>query len=87
MSSEGMMKLKNFEIMLQNHLLTTIYPKDKSEKSAKKLADIINSAVGVAEFKNDKNESIWGVLVNKNNKQEANKDNGSELQNDPMSLL
>ena len=79
MSSKEMMKLKNFKIMLQNHLLTTIYPKDKSEESAKKLADIMDSAVGVAEFKNDKNESIWGVLINKNNKQKADKDNGSEL--------
>lgn len=51
--------------MLENNLFAVIYPKDKSEKSAEKLVDIIDSAVGVAKFKDEDGNSVWGVLIDK----------------------
>ena len=49
--------------MLDNNLFAVIYPKDKSEKSAEKMVEMIDSAVGTAEFKDEEGNSVWGVLI------------------------
>lgn len=51
--------------MLDNNLFAVIYPKDRSEKSAEKMVDMIDAAVGIAEFKDDDDNSVWGVLIDK----------------------
>ena len=51
--------------MLDNNLFAVIYPKDKSEKSAEKMVEMIDSAVGIAEFKDEEGNSAWGVLIDK----------------------
>ena len=56
---------KYIKEMLDNNLFAVIYPKDKSEKSAEKMVDMIEAAVGMAEFKDEDNVSIWGVLIDK----------------------
>ena len=56
---------KYIKDMLDKNLFAVIYPKDKSEASAQKLVDVIDSAVGVAEFKDEKGNSAWGVLIDK----------------------
>lgn len=51
--------------MLDNNLFAVIYPKDRSEESAEKMVDMIEAAVGIAEFKDDDDNSVWGVLIDK----------------------
>lgn len=50
---------------LKNNLLAAVFPRDGKEESAKKLKQLVDSAVCVAEFKNDNGDSYWGVLINK----------------------
>ena len=51
--------------MLDNNLFVVVYPKDKNEESAEKMVEMIDSAVGVAEFKDEEGNSAWGVLIDK----------------------
>ena len=51
--------------MLDKNLFGVIFPKDKSAKSAERMVDIIDAAVGMAEFKDDDENIIWGVLIDK----------------------
>ena len=59
------MEQKYVKVMLENDLFAVVYPKDKSEKSAEKMVEMIDSAIGVAEFKDEEGNSIWGVLIDK----------------------
>ena len=59
------MEQKYVRAMLENDLFAVVYPKDKSEESAEKMVEMIDSAVGVAEFKDEKGNSAWGVLIDK----------------------
>ena len=59
------MEQKYVKAMLENDLFAVVYPKDKSEESAEKMVDMIDSAVGIAEFKDEEGNSAWGVLIDK----------------------
>ena len=59
------MEQKYVRVMLENDLFAVVYPKDKSEESAEKMVEMIDSAVGIAEFKDEKGNSAWGVLIDK----------------------
>ena len=59
------MEQKYIKAMLENDLFAVVYPKDKSEESAEKMVEMIDSAVGVAEFKDEEGNSTWGVLIDK----------------------
>ena len=59
------MEQKYVRAMLENDLFAVVYPKDKSEESAEKMVEMIDSAVGVAEFKDEEGNSAWGVLIDK----------------------
>lgn len=59
------MEQKYVQAMLENDLFAVVYPKDKSEESAQKMVEMIDSAVGVAEFKDEEGNSTWGVLIDK----------------------
>ena len=59
------MEQKYIKAMLENDLFAVVYPKDKSEESAEKMVDMIDSAVGIAEFKDEEGNSAWGVLIDK----------------------
>ena len=59
------MEQKYVRAMLENDLFAVVYPKDKSEESAEKMVEIIDSAVGIAEFKDEEGNSTWGVLIDK----------------------
>ena len=59
------MEQKYIKAMLENDLFAVVYPKDKSEESAEKMVEMIDSAVGVAEFKDEEGNSAWGVLIAK----------------------
>ena len=59
------MEQKYVKAMLENGLLAVVYPKDKSEESAEKMVEMIDSAVGIAEFKDEEGNSAWGVLIDK----------------------
>jgi hypothetical protein len=51
---------------LMDNSLAVIYPRDGSEKSAEKLVNMVDAAIGIAEFKNDEdNTTRWGVLIDK----------------------
>ena len=56
---------KYIRAMLENDLFAVVYPRDKSEESAEKMVEMIDSAVGIAEFKNEEGNSTWGVLIDK----------------------
>jgi len=56
---------EHLENMLKNNLFAVVYPKDKSEETAKKIALEIDSAVGVAAFEDENGETAWGVLIDK----------------------
>lgn len=56
---------KYIKTMLEKNLFAVVYPKDKSEKSAEKMVEMIDSAIGLAEFKDEDGNSIWGVLIDK----------------------
>ena len=59
------MEQKYVRAMLENDLFAVVYPKDKSEESAEKMVEMIDSAVGIAEFKDEEGNSAWGVLIDK----------------------
>lgn len=59
------MEQKYVRAMLENDLFAVVYPKDKSEESAEKMVGMIDSAVGIAEFKDEEGNSVWGVLIDK----------------------
>lgn len=59
------MEQKYIRAMLENDLFAVVYPKDKSEESAEKMVEMIDSAVGIAEFKDEEGNSTWGVLIDK----------------------
>lgn len=59
------MEQKYVRAMLENDLFAVVYPKDKSEESAEKMVGMIDSAVGIAEFKDEEGNSAWGVLIDK----------------------
>lgn len=59
------MEQKYVKAMLENGLFAVVYPKDKSEESAEKMVEMIDSAVGIAEFKDEEGNSAWGVLIDK----------------------
>lgn len=59
------MEQKYVKTMLENDLFAIVYPKDKTEESARKMVDMIDSAVGVAELTDDDGNSIWGTLIDK----------------------
>ena len=59
------MEQKYVKIMLEKQLFAVVYPKDKSEESAQKMVEMIDSAVGVAKFRNEDGDTIWGVLIDK----------------------
>ena len=51
---------------LMDNSLAVIYPRDGSEKSAERLVNMVDAAIGIAEFKNDEdNTTSWGVLIDK----------------------
>jgi len=51
--------------MLDKNLFGVIFPKDRTEKSAKWMVNMIDAAVGMAEFKDDDGIISWGVLIDK----------------------
>ena len=51
--------------MLTNNLFAVVYPKDKSEESAQKIAEMTESAAGIAKFKDEEGNYIYGVLIDK----------------------
>ena len=57
--------------MLENDLFAVVYPKDKTIESAKKMVEMIDSAVGIAELQDDEGNSVWGVLIDKINEAKA----------------
>lgn len=59
------MEQKYVRVMLENDLFAVVYPKDKSEESAEKMVEMIDSAIGIAEFKDEEGNSAWGVLIDK----------------------
>ena len=59
------MEQKYVRAMLENDLFAVVYPKDKSEESAEKMVEMIDSAVGIAEFKDEEGNSAWGVLIDR----------------------
>lgn len=53
--------------MLNENLFAVIFPKDRKMESATELVNLIDAAVGIAEFQDDddnENKS-WGVLIDK----------------------
>lgn len=65
------MEKKYVRAMLENDLFAVVYPKEKTEEAAQILVNEIDSAVGIAEFKDENDNSIWGILIDK--KREAEK--------------
>jgi len=65
MTKNNEIEQKYIKTMLENNLFAAIFPKDRSEESALKLVDMIDSAVGIAEFKNEAGEPSWGVIIDK----------------------
>lgn len=52
--------------MLNENLFAVIFPKDRKMESATELVNLIDAAVGIAEFQDDDNENkSWGVLIDK----------------------
>lgn len=51
--------------MINEGLLAVIFPKDKTEESAKMIADLIDSAVGIGWFEGENGAISCGVLIDK----------------------
>lgn len=52
--------------MLGKNLFAVVYPKDKSRESTLKMVDMVDSAVGIAEFEDENTKNIiYGVLIDK----------------------
>ena len=49
----------------EKELYAIVYPKDKSEKSAQKIAEMVDSAEGIVKFEDENGVSSWGVIINK----------------------
>lgn len=84
------MEQKYVRAMLENDLFAVVYPKDKSEESAEKMVEMIDSAVGIAEFKDEEGNLAWGVLIDKvkvvQKQVQMGEKNDSQLQNESVSL-
>ena len=70
--------------MLEDGSLAVIFPRDKSMKSAEKAVDLIDSAIGIAEFEDESGNSVYGVLIDKikqikNQYRLMEKSNGSSM--------
>ena len=59
------MEQKYVRAMLENDLFAVVYPKDKSEESAEKMVEMIDSAVGIAKIKDENDNFMWGVIIDK----------------------
>lgn len=46
-------------------LFTVVYPRDKTEKSAQQIANQIEAAVGIVQLKDENDNLVWGVLLDK----------------------
>ena len=51
---------------IMDNSLAVIYPRDGKERSAEMLVNMVDAAIGVAEFKDENDVSKWGVLIDKN---------------------
>ena len=51
--------------MLNENLFAVIFPKDRKMESATELVNLIDAAVGIAEFQDDDENKSWGVLIDK----------------------
>lgn len=51
--------------MLENNEIAVIYAEGKTEESAIELADTLTNVVGLAEFRDEDDNPVWGVLINK----------------------
>lgn len=51
--------------MLENNEIAVIYAEGKTEESAIELADTLTNVIGLAEFRDEDDNSIWGVLIDK----------------------
>lgn len=59
------MDRKEFEDMLKENVFVAVYPKDKTEASAQKIADMLDAAVAIASFEDEDGNLAWGVLIDK----------------------
>lgn len=59
------MDQKDIKKIIEQKKVAVIYPKEKTQEAAKEMADKLDFAICIAEFKNENGESVWGVLVNK----------------------
>ena len=61
------MEQEYIKTMLEKALFAVVFPKDKSRESAQKIVDMIDSAVGIAEFEDEDEEGklVWGALIDK----------------------
>ena len=90
MTKDRNMEQKYIKTMLENNLFAAVYPKDKSRKSAEKMVDMIDAAVGVAKFIDDQGTQVWGAIIDKvkvaQKQVQMGEKNDSQLQNESMSL-
>lgn len=61
------MEQEYIKTMLEKALFAVVFPEDKSKESAQKIVDMIDSAVGIAEFEDEDEEGklVWGALIDK----------------------
>ncbi len=59
------MNREDFESMLKENVFVAVYPKDKTEASAQKIADMLDAAVAIASFEDENGDLAWGVLIDK----------------------
>lgn len=59
------MDQKDIKKIIEQKKVAVIYPKEKTQEAAKEMANMLDSAICIAEFKNEDGESVWGVLVSK----------------------
>ncbi len=50
--------------MIDNNEVSIVFPKEKSEKAAETMFELIDSAIGLAQFKTDDGDVLYGVLIN-----------------------
>lgn len=65
MEDNKIMEQKYVKTMLEKNLFAVVFPKDKSEESALKVVDMVDSAVGIAQFKDEGGDVVYGVLIDK----------------------
>lgn len=56
---------QRIKYILEHNLFAVVYPKDKTFESAEKMAELIDSSLGVAQFEDENKEICWGVLIDK----------------------